>query len=218
MATVAVAASIASGAAHADTTASQQDPGTVSVEIAPGVQFTGASSDNSAQLTTPVGAVTTGGGQVAVSDNAHHPILGTPLDAAATNVSTPAATPAIPIAPVAGSNPLSDLGQAWHEAGAYTGLGAAVGGTAGALVGAAVGCPLGAATLGSLVTVASVSTLTVPGMVAGCLAGGAAASATGGMIGAAAVGLSVGAVVTIQKYNQMQAQRAADAAVDPGRP
>ncbi|WP_067673877.1 hypothetical protein [Nocardia miyunensis] len=204
----AVAICVASGTAHADTAAPQQDTDAVGVQVAPGVQFTGASSDNSAQLVTPFGTVTTGGGRVAVSDNARRPILGTPLSTAA-NVATPAATAIAPVAPVAGGDPLADLGQAWHQAGPYTALGATVGGTAGGLAGLVIGCPLGAATLGSLATLASAATLTVPGMIGGCVAGAATTAATGGMLGAAAVGLPVGAVVTIQKYNQIQAQRAA---------
>ncbi|MGW5520468.1 hypothetical protein [Nocardia africana] len=60
-----------------------------------------------------------------------------------------------------------------------------------------------------MVTVASAATLTVPGMLAGCIAGAGARAGAGGMIGAAAVGLPVGAAVTIQKYNQIQAERAA---------
>ncbi len=204
----AVAVAFGAGSAHADTTPT--DPGKVGVQVAPGIQFTGATSDNSSMLTTPAGTVTMHGGQVSVQNAARQQVFGTPLQTVAGDPATPAAIPAAaPTAPAASGNVLGDVHTAWQQAGAYTGLAAGIGGMAGGFAGAAVGCPIGAITLGSMVTVMSATALTVPGMIGGCMGGAAMGAAVGGMLGAGAVGIPVGVAVTVDKYNRMQAQRAA---------
>ncbi|WP_019927654.1 hypothetical protein [Nocardia sp. BMG111209] len=202
----AVALTVAGGAAHADSTRSA-DPDKLTVQVAPGISFTGAASDGSSVLATPAGTVTTRDGQVAVQDATGAPILGAPLEAVANNTDITATTTAPE--PIAGpGDPLADLNAAWHAAGAYTGLAAGVGGTAGALIGTVVGCPIGAITLGSMATVMSAAALTVPGLIGGCLAGAATTAAFGGMVGSVAVGLPVGLAVTAQKFNEIQSGHA----------
>ncbi|MFE7801566.1 hypothetical protein [Nocardia sp. NPDC057440] len=202
----AVAVAIAAGTAGADP-AQAPDADTVSVEVMPGVEFTGAASDNSSVLNTPIGSVTMRDGQVAVQDAAQRPLLGAPLDTAA---GSPAESMTIPAAPIATGQGdlLADLHQAWHQAGPYTGLAAGIGGTAGAFAGMVVGCPIGAVTLGSMATVMSAAVLTVPAMIGGCLAGAGTTAAFGGMVGSVAVGVPVGIAVAVDKYNQIQAKRA----------
>lgn len=206
----AVAVAIGGGAAHADAPGQAQPSDKVSVEIAPGVTFTGSTADGSSVLSTSAGSVTTRDGRIDVRDAAQRFVLGTPIESVAGNAD--AATAVAPPAPIAGSGDvLGDLNQAWRAAGAYTGLAAGVGGTAGALIGAAVGCPIGAITLGSMATVMSAAALTVPGMVGGCLAGAGTTAAFGGMVGSVAVGLPVGLAMTAQKYDEIRAGYAASA-------
>ncbi|MCX4090787.1 hypothetical protein [Nocardia sp. alder85J] len=202
----AVALAVADGAAHADQV-QPTDPDKLTVQLAPGVSFTGAASDGSSVLTTPAGTVTTRDGQVAVQDATGIPMLGAPLETVASNTDITAAAAAPE--PVAGTGDvLGNLTAAWHSAGAYTGLAAGVGGTAGALIGTVVGCPIGVITLGSMATVMSAAALTVPGMIGGCLAGAATTAAFGGMVGSVAVGLPVGLAVTARKFNEIQSGHA----------
>ncbi len=208
----AVAVALGAGAAHADTGAST-DPDRVGVQVAPGVEFTGAASDGSSMLTTPVGTVTMQGGNLSIENAARQQVFGAPLRTVANDSAAPApVTAPAPASPVAGGDVLGDVHTAWGEAGPYTGLAAGIGGMTGGFVGAAVGCPVGAVTLGSMVTVMSAAALTIPGVIGGCMAGAAMGAAVGGMLGAGAVGIPVGAAVTADKYNKLQARRAAAAA------
>lgn len=209
----ALAVAVTGGIGNADSAVPQSlsGAGTVSVPIAPGVTFTGSPADNSSTLAGPSGSVTTRDGRVDVRDADRRSVLGTPIEPVAGGAEAAETTVASAPAPGAGDF-LGDLTQAWHAAGPYTGLAAGVGGTAGALAGAVVGCPLGAITLGSMVTVMSASVLTVPGVVGGCLAGAGTGAAFGGMVGSVAVGLPVGLAVTAQKFEAIQAGHTSETA------
>lgn len=228
----AVALATAAGTASADqiqptpdTSQQPADSDRVSVEIVPGLQFIGALSDNSASLVTPIGSLVMQGGRIDLQDNASHTVFGTPLDTAAdpttqdavpaatTDAATPARvdearTVAVDAAAPAPANPLVDLNQAWNEARPYSNLAMGITTTAGSVIGAAIGCPLGVVTGGTLGTIVSAGTLTIPVAIASCLAGAAIVGAFGMLLGTAA-SLPVAAAVTADKYNKIQAQRAA---------
>ncbi|MGK8557298.1 hypothetical protein [Nocardia gipuzkoensis] len=117
-------------------------------------------------------------------------------------------------APIAGGPEMSAsdrFDQALAVAGGQFALAAGVGSMAGGLTGLIVGCVVGAATGGTIFTLVSLATLTVPGAVAGCLTLAPALTAIGAVVGGALLGIPVG----INAYLQMQQKLSAPAAPQP---
>ncbi|MFF0454866.1 hypothetical protein [Nocardia africana] len=187
-------------------------------DLGPGIRYQDDTTTGTAALQTPLGAVAVRPGQFDIRDGAGRTLLGTPIEVPA------AADPAQPAAPsqtIAGSvestaaqpgsvaeTQMSDLNQAVAAAAPHMGLAMAVGGMAGSVIGAAVGCPLGIATGGTLLSLATAGTMTVPAMAAACLVGVVAVGGLGASVGGVAVALPVGIAAGTQKYNQLQAEHA----------
>ncbi|MCC3314915.1 hypothetical protein [Nocardia africana] len=187
-------------------------------DLAPGIRYQDDTTTGTAALQTPLGAVAVRPEQFDIRDGSGRTLLGTPIEVPA------AADPAQPAAPsqtVAGTvestaaqpgsvadTQMSDLNQAVAAAAPHMGLAMAVGGMAGSVIGAAVGCPLGIATGGTLISLATAGTMTVPAMAAACLVGVVAVGGLGASVGGVAVALPVGIAAGTQKYNQLQAEHA----------
>lgn len=153
------------------------------------------------------------GTELHAADTSGRPLLGNPAAATADMAAAPIESSAVAVQVAApGGDFLADARAAWNAAGPHTGLAAGTGAAAGGLIGIAVGCPLGAVTGGALTTVVSGGVLTIPGAITGCVVGSVAVGGFGASVGSVAVGLPVGIAVATQKYNDIQAQRAAHAA------
>ncbi|MEV5651026.1 hypothetical protein AB0L57_22470 [Nocardia sp. NPDC052254] len=217
---VATALVAAAGAAHAEDTAST--PQWSGADLAPGIRYTDDTATGTAALQTPIGAVAIRPGQFDIRDATGATLLGTPIE-------VPGAAPArsgqdtgrapetvavqvdsTPAAPPAGGDQLSDLDQAVKAASPHMGMAMGVGSMAGSVLGALIGCPLGMATGGTLLSLASVGTMTVPAMAAACLIGTVAVGGAGAGLGGVAVAIPVGIAAGTQKYNQLQAEHARD--------
>ncbi|MFE7723901.1 hypothetical protein ACFU44_33300 [Nocardia rhizosphaerihabitans] len=202
LAAAAVALSV--GSAHAEA---------VTSEVAPGVQYTGNTATGAATLSTPLGSVTMQPGEFGIKDGEGRTVFGD-NDIAAPNTAVAdvveVGTPAPAAAP--GGDLLSDLNQSVAAAGPHMGMAMGLGAIGGTIVGATLGCPFGIVTGGMLVALPSAGTLTLPAAVAGCITGAVAVGALGASIGSVAVAIPVGLAAGAQKYNQLQAQRAAAAA------
>ncbi|NKY44459.1 hypothetical protein [Nocardia cerradoensis] len=189
-----------------------------STDLGPGIRYQDDTTTGTAALQTPFGAVAVRPGQFDIRDGAGRTLLGTPIEVPATTESAPPATPSQTVAgtvePTAAQpnqvadTQMSDLNQAVAAAGPHMGLAMAVGGMAGSVVGAAIGCPLGIATGGTLISVATAGTMTVPAMAAACLVGLVAVGGLGASVGGIAVAIPVGIAAGTQKYNQLQAEHA----------
>ncbi|PPJ31600.1 hypothetical protein C5E45_27185 [Nocardia nova] len=189
-----------------------------STDLGPGIRYQDDTTTATAALQTPLGAVAVRPGQFDIRDSTGRTLLGTPIDVPA------AADPAHPAAPpqaVAGTaesaaaqpssvadTQMSDLNQAVAAAAPHMGLAMAVGAMAGSVIGAAVGCPLGIATGGTLMSLATAGTMTVPAVAAACLVGLVAVGGVGASLGGVAVAIPVGIAAGTQKYNQLQAEHA----------
>ncbi|MBF6275791.1 MULTISPECIES: hypothetical protein [Nocardia] len=226
---LATAVVAAAGAAQADVVApAPSTPAPVapqsewtSTDLGPGIRYQDDTTTGTAALQTPLGAVAVRPGQFDIRDGGGRTLLGTPIEVPA---AADPARPTAPSQPVAGAvestaaqsgsvadTQMSDLNQAVAAAAPHMGLAMAVGGMAGSVIGAAVGCPLGIATGGSLISVATAGTMTVPAMAAACLVGVVAVGGLGASVGGVAVALPVGIAAGTQKYNQLQAEHAQNA-------
>ncbi len=125
------------------------------------------------------------------------------------------ATSPAPAAPVAGADPMSDFNQSVEAANGPMGAAMAVGTAIGSVGGMVIGCPLGIATGGTLVAVASLGTLTVPAVIGGCALGAIAVGGFGAIAVGTAMAIPVGIAAGTQKWNQLQAQHAAAARPAP---
>ncbi|PPJ17684.1 hypothetical protein C5E44_14840 [Nocardia nova] len=226
---LATAVVAAAGAAQADVVApAPSTPAPIapqsewtSTDLGPGIRYQDDTTTGTAALQTPLGAVAVRPGQFDIRDGAGRTLLGTPIEVPA---AADPAHPTAPSQPVAGAvestaaqpgsvadTRMSDLNQAVAAAAPHMGLAMAVGAMAGSVIGAAVGCPLGIATGGTLVSVATAGTMTVPAMAAACLVGVVAVGGLGASVGGVAVALPVGIAAGTQKYNQLQAEHAQNA-------
>lgn len=214
------AAVAAAGAAHAAPPAPAAPPSNwTSIDLAPGVHYDDNAAAGIAAIDTPIGSVAVQPGQVNIRDSAGTSLFGNPitvpdsaaaaavpagLHAAAGNQVNPVAAPAQPVS----GDVMSDLGQAATAASRHMGPAMAVGALAGSVVGMGLGCPFGVATGGTLMSLATVGTMTVPAMAAGCLVGAVAGGGVGASVGGVAVAIPVGIAAGTQKFNQLQAQHA----------
>ncbi|MCX4096468.1 hypothetical protein [Nocardia sp. alder85J] len=184
----------------------------MSVEIAPGVQYTGNTDDNSTVFTTGLGTLTTKGAQFQVVDAQGQLLAGdASFDDAPPAAGAPADASAQPIPATAqlvddaAPNPQADFNAALGQAATQFGLATGVGGLVGGVAGAAVGCALGVATGGTLSALVSVGSLTPLGALGGCLLGGSTVGGIGTIVGGAAAGIPVGILSAVQAYNTLHA-------------
>ncbi|OXR40450.1 hypothetical protein B7C42_07508 [Nocardia cerradoensis] len=63
---------------------------------------------------------------------------------------------------------------------------------------------------------ASLGTMTVPAIAAGCIGGAVAVGGLGAAIGGVGLAIPVGIAAGVQKYNQLQAQHAAETTGNTG--
>lgn len=220
----------AAGAAHADgPAAAPPPPDRMHTELAPGIAFDDNIGTSIAAVRTPLGTVAVQPGTFGVRDAAGNTMLGTPIDTPAatavggepdrhptsSDIAGQANTAAEPAQPAPG-NLMSDINQSVAAAAPHMGLGMAVGALGGSVIGIALGCPFGIATGGTLLSLASAGTMTIPAVAATCVVGAVAVGGLGTGLGGAAVAIPVGIAAGTQKFNQLQAQRAQGAATPPG--
>jgi hypothetical protein len=181
----------------------------ISVQVAPGVQYTGDAKTGTTELVTPFGVVRTAPGQVAVVDNSGKTVFGNP----ALTGPKPSASGTAPNAPISNgakhhaadvtkndtmsqkdkNDAIQDgINNVATNFGLATGVGAMVGGVGGTIVGCLAGGALGIAE-GPL----SIGT---------CIIGGGTLGGLGAIIGGAAVGVPVGIASGVYEYQQLQAQ------------
>ncbi|WP_433678274.1 hypothetical protein [Nocardia sp. CA-119907] len=210
IATAATAA--ASATAHADSTVTTApDTDSLSAQIMPGVQYTSNLADGSVVIATPLGTLTTRGAQFQVQDAAGATLAGAPVDIAPRAVystepvgpATPTVESATPVADQPQMDPSDRFNQALGVAGGQFSLAAGVGSMIGGVTGLVVGCAAGAVTGGSLFTLVSLATLTVPAALTGCAAGGAMSAAIGVVVGGALVGIPVGIAALAQMQQKL---------------
>lgn len=221
----AMAVTIAAGSAHAENFTRVDAPQSLTTDLAPGIHYTDNLSDGTAAINTPFGTVAMKAGQVDIRDAGGHTVFGTPLEDTVPAAEQPSAlaTEAAQVAtqvaaqPVAGDL-MSDLGQAVEAANPHMGAAMAVGTAVGSVIGIAVGCPFGVATGGTLMSLVSVGTLAVPAIVATCLIGAVAVGGIGAVVGGVAAAIPVGIAAGTQRFNQLQAQHAAEAQRTAGAP
>ncbi|WP_433622203.1 hypothetical protein [Nocardia sp. CA-120079] len=231
VAVVSLAAAVvafAAGTAHADAGSpapvdSPQAPFTT--EVAPGIRFSDNVATGVSSLATPLGTVLMQGGHYSVLDAGGQTVVGTPItdtaapatpglpgttNSASPSVVAPEIAAAAGVRPVAGGDLMSDLNQAVEAANPPMGAALAVGSTVGSVVGAIIGCPFGMATGGTLTSLISVGTLTVPAMAAACLVGAVTFGGFGAVVGGVGLAIPVGIAAGVQKFNQLQAQHSAN--------
>lgn len=223
---LAIAVVTAAGTTHAETpaapTVATPPSEWTTTTLAPDIRYQDNTSAATAALRTPFGTVAVGPGRFDIRDATGATVLGTPIEVPAP-AEPAAAEPATAVAedaedvaaqtqPVAGDQLAADLQQAVAAAAPHMGLAMAVGGLAGSVVGAGLGCPLGIATGGTLISLATAGTMTIPAMVASCLVGVVAVGGLGASVGGVAVAIPVGIAAGTQKFNQLQAEHAHGAA------
>lgn len=202
-------------------------PTQVSVDVLPGVHYTGDTADGSVVLSTPFGSLTTVSGQFQLLDVSNKLIAGAPLpdakaatpvaapapapSAAATPVSAAAGAAAVPNLPLHNVDAQADFNSALAVAATQFGLGVTAGTVAGGALGVIVGCPVGAITGGTLATPVTAGTLTLPGAIAGCLIGAGTVGTVGGILGGAIVGIPVGIASAVQMAATLSAPPAPEA-------
>lgn len=227
---LAAAVVAATGAAHADgVSAVTPPPDRMHTELAPGVTFDDNIGAGVAAVRTPLGTVAVQPGTLGVRDAAGNTVLGTAIDvpAAAAEGADPSRRPASSdiaghantaagTAQAAPGDLMSDINQSVAAAGPHMGLGMAVGALGGSLIGIALGCPFGIATGGTLLSLASAGTMTIPAVAASCVVGAVAVGGLGASLGGAAVAIPVGIAAGTQKFNQLQAQKAQASAPPAG--
>ncbi len=224
------AVALATGTASAATpgaAAPVVDPHALSVQVAPGVQYSSNTSDMSTVLNTPLGKLTTKGGQFQVANSSGQTVFGrqsfatapkaatvpAPTAVSATVPSAPVDThqadaaapqPAQPIDDATKHDPSADFETALGTAGTNFGLATGIGGMVGGLTGAAIGCPLGVVTGGVLTSWTVIGTPI--GIVGGCLLGASTLGGVGAIVGGAAVGIPVGVASGVQMYNTLHSE------------
>ncbi|MBY8856885.1 hypothetical protein K7711_10390 [Nocardia sp. CA2R105] len=234
LAASAVAASGATANAAPATTNQSPASNAVTVQILPGVEYTGDPTTQSTRIVTPIGTVTSAGSQFAVQDAQGKSLWGntnaspapaTSTDRVATRPAWQAApsqartdsvaaavqpvsnvVPATPVdKPTAGPvDQQSDFEGALGMAATNFGLASGVGSTIGGVTGALIGCPLGVVTGGALT--APTVVLTPLGAAVGCVVGIATVGGAGALVGGAALGIPVGIASAVQMYNTLHAK------------
>ncbi|WP_157121452.1 hypothetical protein [Nocardia miyunensis] len=215
----AMAVVAAAGVANADAgvPAGPAKTPTVATDVAPGVRYSDDLATGLALLRTPFGTVAVQGGQFGIQDATGHTLAGAAIPAAAPAAQSAAApvtqvaAPAQPAAtqPAPAQQPpdtMSDLNQAVEAANPHMGMAMGVGSLAGSIVGAALGCPFGVATGGTLLSLATAGTMTLPAFAATCLVGAVAVGGVGALVGGVALAIPVGIAAGAQKFNELQAQ------------
>ncbi|MCX4090834.1 hypothetical protein [Nocardia sp. alder85J] len=231
--TAMAAMAIAAGTANADPVNPDPQQRTMTVDLAPGVQYTGNVAENAAVVRTPIGSIAMRAGQIGIQDAAGNALYGAPVQAigptspadtgaaasapAAASVADSTEAAAAPVArqaqPVGDFN--ADLHAAVEAADGQMGLAMGLGVLGGSLIGIAVGCPIGIATGGTLMALASVGTLTLPALVAGCVVGATAVGGLGATVGGVVAALPVGIATGVATFNQLQAQHGTPAQTAP---
>jgi hypothetical protein len=222
-----VALAAAVGSAHADSGAIGQGApqlNSVSTDIAPGIRYTDDLAANMTRVESPFGSLVLRAGQFTVRDNNGRTLIGSAPNAlAAENLAAPAtvrdsvaavhgtaASAAVtPAAVAAPGDPVADLNSAVESADEHMGAAFGTGSIVGGALGILVGCPLGAVTGGSLTSLVTLGTMTLPAVIATCLAGATIAGAAGAFTGGVAFAIPVGIAAAADKYNQLQAEHAA---------
>ncbi|WP_018180308.1 hypothetical protein [Jongsikchunia kroppenstedtii] len=178
----------------------------ITVQVAPGVQYTGDAKTGTTELATPFGIVRTAPGQVAVVDNSGKTLFGNPALKRPTG--TPAAPSAKNNAALAGSTNAADAPKSQADKNAdiqssinnvATNFGLATG--VGAMVGGVGGAILGCVFPGALAGVDTAGTMAIPA----CIIGGGTVGGLGAIVGGAVVGVPVGIASGIYEYQQLQA-------------
>ncbi|MBO0855756.1 MAG: hypothetical protein J2P18_18550 [Nocardia sp.] len=180
-------------------------------QLAPNVGYRDDPVTGTAQLRTPIGSIAIGPGALDVRDGAGRTVAGAPINTRATDRSPDRTPPQAQPAATQPNNPMSDIHESVEAAAPHMGMAMAVGAAAGSLIGGVIGCPFGMATGGTLVSVASLGTMTVPAMAAACIIGTLAVGGAAATVGGPAVAIPVGIIAGTQKYNELQAQHAKDA-------
>ncbi|WP_067662855.1 hypothetical protein [Nocardia miyunensis] len=228
---IATAVVVAAGAAHADTTpATTPSQDWLHTELAPGVVFADDVATGIAAVRTPSGTVAVRPNGFDLRDAAGNTVLGTPIDLPATPEATTVEAPpprtssdiaSRPNTVAAQSAPedlMSDINQSVAAAAPHMGLAMAVGALGGSVIGIALGCPFGIATGGTLLSLATLGTMTIPAVVATCAVGAVAVGGLGASLGGAAVAIPVGIAAGTQKFDQLQGQQGQSRTPSPTRP
>ncbi|MFF3569593.1 hypothetical protein [Nocardia jiangxiensis] len=215
------AVALATGTASAATPGADApvlDPHTMSVPIAPGVQYTSNTTDRSTVLSTPIGTLTTLGGQIQLNDAKGATVYGqktfTALPKAASTLpaapnaptthQVDAAVPSPKPVDASAHDPQADFNSALGTAATQFGLATGVGGMVGGVGGAIIGCPLGVVTGGVLTSATIIGTPL--GIIGGCILGASAVGGVGAILGGATLGIPVGIASGVQMYNTLHAQ------------
>lgn len=211
----AMAVLTAAGVANADTgvpAGPVQTPG-VATDVGPGVSYRDDPVTGLAVLRTPIGTLAVQGGQFGVQDATGRTLAGTVIPAAGSSVPVQVAAPAPAQQPP--DDVMSDLNQSVEAANPHMGMAMGVGSLAGSVIGAVIGCPFGVATGGTLLSLATAGTMTVPAFAATCMIGAVAVGGVGALVGGVALAIPVGIAAGAQKFNELQAQHHAAPAPAP---
>lgn len=186
---------------------------TISIDVLPGVHYTGNAVDQSVFLNTGLGSLTTVGGQFQLLDGRGQLMAGTPLTppsepsaaaAPVTHMASAAVTPALPLHNV---DATADFNGALAVAATQFGLATGVGAMAGGVTGLVGGCALGAITGGAIVGVSTAGLGALPAAGIGCIVGGATGAGIGAVAGGALLGIPVGIASGVQMFNTLNAPK-----------
>jgi hypothetical protein len=210
---VTVVSAVGTASATAAAAPAMTDARTLSTEIAPGVQYTSSSLDQSVVIETGMSTLITQGGQFQVRDAAGSTVAGVAsfavepkaLEAveapAEAKAAVQAATPDMHLDEISGDPRTERFDTAVQAAMNEFDLAVGMGTLAGGLIGAAVGCGVGAvagAVFGAPILDAGGLTL-----IAGCLAGSGVLGGLGAIVGAGVLGVPVGIAAAIKFQNTM---------------
>ncbi|WP_227981119.1 hypothetical protein [Nocardia spumae] len=224
---------LACGSAHAAPGAPTPTP-PIEVDIAPGIHYRGSAADHSVVVDTPVGSLTTRGGDFQVLDHQGSLVAGTPItapDAAQpedTAPSTDTAAVRAPRADITTSSmassqttqavdaPVDEPSQQAHNVDASADFTGALGVAAtqfglatgvGTLAGGVIGMGVGCvagALTGGFVAIPT-GPIAAPAAALGCVMGASVGAGLGGVTGAAVLGIPVGIASAVQMYNTLHA-------------
>ncbi len=198
---------------------------TVTVEILPGVRYTGNASTQTARITTAIGSMTTDAGSYEMQNIHGDNVFGSmmpgtlpgssntapapPALAVARDTSSPTAGPSADVAAAGEAAPRdreADINAAVGVVATNFGLATGVGAMAGGVTGAAIGCGVGAVTGGLAAVPTTLATLSLPAAALGCLIGAGTIGGVGAVVGGAVVGAPVGIATAVNQYNKLHAQ------------
>lgn len=226
---------LACGTAHAssdqpDTTRPAEPDTALHATLAPGIDYTGNTSDSSAFINTPFGSLTTRGSQFQVLDQQGVLVAGQPLtqqtdpsewpkaawplqsenatspqptsDIGPSTLSSITDAPAA-LSPIRPIDADADFNAALGQAAIQFGLATGVGTLAGGVVGMGLGC-VGGALTGGFVAIPT-GPIAAPAAALGCIMGASLGAGIGGVTGAALLGIPVGVASAVQMYNSLHA-------------